>query len=117
MSGNLKTVVSVRLSDSDMKRSNRSGRPMADQIRYDIAMIAALERLNSEGMSDRPLGAMLELAKDIIKLVDGGSFMCYAFLVNLANHQNKSMETLTSGAFLRLYCAAGFTAGLTGRPA
>jgi hypothetical protein len=57
----------VRLSEADIRRLTRNGKPMSTQLRDDIALVAALEDFMRDGMSNRELGAMFKLAEKVVE--------------------------------------------------
>ena len=60
-------VFQIRLTEVMEERLKRNSKSIAKQIREDIALVAALEELIASGMSDRQLGAMMDLAKSILE--------------------------------------------------
>jgi len=57
----------VRLDPEDKQLLEKRGadRRWSAQLRYDLRVLWALENLCAEGMSDRPVGRILEMARNL----------------------------------------------------
>lgn len=60
----------VRLEPEDKKILEKRGatqRRWSAQLRYDLGVLWALEALCAEGMADRPVGRILEMARNLAR--------------------------------------------------
>lgn len=63
----MKKSYSIRLDDEIVEWLKRDGRSWSRQLRRDLRSWKLVKQLCSEGMSDRPMGAMVQLAEGEIK--------------------------------------------------
>jgi len=60
--------VSLRLSKEMIKwLKERKGQTWSEQLREDLAVYRALLTMRDEGMGDRPLGQMLQMAESLVR--------------------------------------------------